>query len=57
MKRKVTVVHQNYDNSLQHWECQLWDINSHGDVRAHPFHSFLVTEEVWTVSHILMVEQ
>lgn len=56
MKPKVTVVSQIY-NSLQHWKYELWDMNSRGEVRTHPFHSFLVTEEVCTVSGILMVEQ
>lgn len=29
-----------HNNSLQHWKYQLWDINSYGEVRPHPFHSF-----------------
>lgn len=47
----------NHTNSLQRWKHWLWDLNSHGEVRACSFRSFLVTEEVWTVSDIPMVEQ
>lgn len=47
----------NHTNSLQRWKYWFGDLNSHGEVRAHPFHSFLVTEEAWTVSDIPMVEQ